>query len=107
MSTHNVRNELRASRAGKVLTLTATTTLTVAQLISYDVINLAGQALTLPTAAAALEGQALFIVDSTGSGTVTGMAGGTEYITMADGDLALVMCVNAQWNSAHHTSAAA
>jgi len=104
MSTHNNSNEARASRAARTLTLTAAKSMTAAESINTDVVELAGQALTLLPACAGLVGVMLIVIDNTGSGTVIcaagyGAAGGSyDTVTMTDGDMAFFYCNGTYWD---------
>ena len=111
MSIHNFRNEQRESFLHTVKTEAAT--LSKAELDGGSVIinDASGIAITLPVAATHYAGAYCLIANKgAGASTVTVAAGfggagsGTDTITLAQGDMASVLCDGNNWYSLHHTT---
>jgi len=98
MSIHNVMSEIDAARAKALKKLTATTTLTIAELLANDVIDIAAQATTLPAASAAVAGRTVRIINSSTAANLTcteGFGAGTtntDVLAIANGAFADIYC---------------
>jgi hypothetical protein len=105
MSAHKIKSDLKAARKSRTKNLTAATTLTVKDLLTYDVIRVGNYAATLPTPCAALEGvETRFI--ATAAATVVGVAASkAEAVTLAEGDLCITYCNGTYFYSLGPTTA--
>lgn len=104
MSAHKVSSEIRAARKFRTKVLTAATTLTVKDMLTYDVIEGGNYAATLPAACAGLKGASCMFICNAASLTVVGIAAdGTSTNTLGEGDMCIVYCNGTYWYSLNAT----
>ena len=112
MPAHRVLKDIDQARGMNVLTLTATTTLTAAQLLTYGVINIASYATTLPAASAGLAGRTVRLYNSSTAANVTCSEGfganttSSDVYSLAQGEFLDIYCDErgADWYSSNAAS---